>query len=79
MSELNTTEPVAHKLLRLEAYLHTRETHPDFEYATTKGPRKAFDEHKPEGEGWVRNTYMGREGWERFDYHEEAYWMRLKQ
>lgn len=67
------------RLARLEAWLHSRCMHPDFEYETTDGPRKAFDCHKPAGEGWVRNVEEGRNGWERFDYHEEAYWRRPRQ
>ncbi len=62
---------------RLEAKLHAREIHPDFEYQTTEGPRKAFDADPP-GPGWEPNVHIGRDGWERFDYHEEAYWMRKK-
>lgn len=60
----------------LTAFLHARRVHPDFEYETTHGGRKSFDEHEPEGEGWERNVEEGRNGWERFDYHEEAYWRR---
>ena len=41
--------------------------------------KKYFDEHEPEGECWERNIYVGDKGWERFDYHEEAYWMKLKE
>lgn len=67
------------ELARLRAYLHAREMHPDYEYDITDGPRKAFDEHEPEGDGWERNIDRGRDGWERFDYYEEAYWRRLKQ
>lgn len=69
------------ELARLTAYLHSRQLHPDYEYTATDGPRKAwYDEDvPPKGEGWVRNVHRGRDGWERFDYHEEAYWMRLKQ
>lgn len=63
---------------RLAGLLHNRQNHPDYEYATTDGPRKNFDEDEPEGDGWVRNVHIGRNGWERFDYHEEAYWMRIK-
>lgn len=65
---------------RLRGILHSREMHPDFEYATTDGPRKAwYDEDvSPEGDGWEPNIHKGRDGWERFDYHEEAYWMRFK-
>ncbi len=72
------TETVEAKMQRLEAFLHSLERHPDYEYATTTGGRKCFDGHAPEGDGWISNVHQGREGWERFDYHEEAYWMRLK-
>lgn len=52
----------------------------DYEYATTTGPRKAFDDTvPPPGEGWERNTDVGNHGFERFEYHEEAYWRRRKQ
>lgn len=57
---------------------HAEQCHPDFEYAMSRGPRKAWDPHEPEGDGWVSNVRVGRNGWERFDYHEEAYWMRRK-
>ncbi len=63
---------------RLEAFLHSRTMHPDYEYETTEGQRKAFDESPPEGDGWKRNTHRGRNGWERFNYHEEAYWLRAR-
>lgn len=65
---------------RLTAFLHRREMHPDYVYATTTGPRKAWSDENtpPEGEGWERNTHIGRNGWERFDYYEEAYWMRRR-
>jgi len=74
----NESEKASEKLERLEAFLHSRTMHPDYEYAHTEGPRKYFDEDPPEGSGWFRNNHIGRDGWERFDYHEEAYWMRLK-
>lgn len=50
-----------------------------YEYATTTGPRKQWlDENTPPpGEGWERDPTRGNNGWERFDYHEEAYWRRL--
>ena len=63
---------------RLVEFLHARSMHPDYEYATTEGERKNFDEHPPAGEGWERNVHIGDKGWERFNYHEEAYWMRRK-
>lgn len=68
------------RLERLEAWLHSKGLHPDYQYRTTDGPRKGwYDEDvPPEGEGWMRNIHRGSEGWERFDYHEESYWMRLK-
>ncbi|WP_420032285.1 DUF6247 family protein [Streptomyces sp. cg28] len=67
-----------------DAELHARRAHPDYEYATTEGPRKQWDDidvppHDEEGEpepGWERNTDAGRDGWERFDYTEESYWRR---
>lgn len=62
--------------------LHRRCLHPDYEYATTEGPRKSWDgyDDPPEGDGWERNVDAGRpgEGWERFGYHEESYWRRLR-
>jgi hypothetical protein len=63
--------------VRLAGVLHRMEAHPDYEYETTKGPRKAF-EIEPPGDGWERNTHEGSNGWERFEFHEEAYWMRRK-
>lgn len=61
-----------------EDQLHRDRAHPDWEYATTEGPRKQwYDEDvPPEGEGWVRNVEAGRDGWDRFDYTEESYWRR---
>lgn len=50
----------------------------EWEYRTTSGPRKAFDEAPPEGDGWERDTSRGEDGWERFDHHEEAYWKRKR-
>jgi hypothetical protein len=62
--------------------LHRHCIHPDYEYATTTGPRKTwYDSDKPpEGDGWERNIDRGcpNEGWERFDYYEESYWRRPK-
>ncbi|MFI2663251.1 hypothetical protein [Micromonospora carbonacea] len=58
--------------------LHADMCHPDWEYATTEGQRKAWyhSDVPPDGGGWVRNIHAGRDGWERFDYTEESYWMR---
>lgn len=75
-------EQLSARLERAEGALHRLELHPDYEYVTAKGPRKASYSHlmRPEGEDWIENLHRGRpgEGWDRFDYHEEAYWMRLK-
>ena len=65
-----------HYIAKLEAVLHARFAHPDFEYEVTHGPR--WDMHPPEGEGWELNTDFEDNGWCRFDYHEEAYWRRRK-
>jgi hypothetical protein len=69
-----------------DAELHALESHPAYEYRTTTGPRKQWNdidvppcdwEGEPEP-GWERNTDTGRDGWERFDYTEESYWRRLR-
>jgi hypothetical protein len=64
----------------LRTLLHSWRAHPDYEYTTTTGPRKAWwgSDDPPDGDGWVSNNAAGRNGWERFDYHEERYWMRRK-
>ena len=53
---------------------------PQYEYKTTSGPRKMWEDYDkpPEGEGWEPDPDRGRPGesWERFDNHEEAYWRR---
>ncbi|MFE9738854.1 hypothetical protein [Streptomyces sp. NPDC006477] len=69
-----------------ESELHARQAHPDWEYATTEGPRKHWDDantppYGDDGEPdatWQPNTDRGRDGWERFDYTEESYWRRPK-
>lgn len=67
------------RLSRAEAELHRLAFHPDWEYATTTGQRKQWDVTPPEGDGWCPNVHRGYgNGWARFDYHEEAYWMRLR-
>lgn len=60
--------------------LHARVAHPDWEYTLTEGPRKQWhhSDVPPDGDGWVRNRHMGRDGWERYEYTEESYWMRPK-
>jgi hypothetical protein len=70
------------------AMLHAEFRHPGFEYRTTSGPRKQWDDidRPPAGENcdpdytWERNADAGRPGmgWDRFDYTEESYWRRLK-
>jgi hypothetical protein len=71
-----------------DSELHAIESHPAWEYRTTCGPRKQWDDvdlppHDDHGEpepGWERNLDAGipGEGWERFDYTEESYWRRLR-
>jgi hypothetical protein len=65
---------------RLTDALHERHIHPDYEYATTKTARKSGDSRKPEGDGWEPNVYGDdpHSAWERFEFHEEEYWRRLK-
>lgn len=69
-----------------DADLHARRAHPAWEYATTEGPRKQWDDADvpPANEAgepdstWERNVDAGRDGWERWDYTEESYWRRLR-
>lgn len=69
-----------HKERPSDAELHASNSNPAWEYETTEGPRKSWDDadEPPEGEGWERNTDKGRGGWDRFEYTEESYWRRLK-
>jgi hypothetical protein len=71
----------ARKRRRPDEEQHADRCHPGLEYATTEGRRKAWDDvdTPPDGDGWVRNVHAGRDGWERFDYTEESYWMRPKE
>ena len=70
--------------VKTDEELHARFAHPDWEYATTSGPRKQWDdcnvppldENFEPDTTWERNTDAGRDGWERFDYTEESYWRR---
>jgi hypothetical protein len=71
---------------KTDAELHAAFSHPDFEYATTEGARKQFDASVPPADDngdpdntWGPNVDAGRNGWERFDHTEEAYWRRRKQ
>ena len=51
----------------------------EWEYCVTTGRRKAWDgEPDLTKEGWELDVSQGRDGWERFDYHEEMYWRRRK-
>jgi hypothetical protein len=69
-----------------DSELHALESHPAWEYRTTSGPRKQWDDidvppHNDYGDpepGWERNVDAGRNGWERWDYTEESYWRRLR-
>lgn len=66
---------------RLEGFLHSHRIHPDYEYTSTSGQRKAWtgqSDPPDDRDGWEVNRHVGRDGWERFDYHEEAYWMRRR-
>ena len=74
-------EKVVAENKRLTRFLHSICKHPDYEYETTEGPRKYWEDadEPPEGDGWEVNVDEGRDGWERFDYHEEAYWRRKKE
>ncbi|MCX4232028.1 DUF6221 family protein [Streptomyces ortus] len=82
VDELDYEPPAAES--EADPELHARRAHPAWEYATTEGPRKQWDDvdvppHDDYGNlepGWERNTDAGREGWERFDYTEESYWRR---
>ncbi|MEU8642296.1 hypothetical protein AB0C91_10300 [Streptomyces sp. NPDC048674] len=70
------------------ARLHAERRHPGYEYATTTGPRKQWDDADvpPYGDNgepdttWQPNLDAGYPGagWERFTYTEEAYWRRPK-
>jgi len=70
----------SHKERPTDAELHASSSNPAWEYETTEGPRKRWDDadEPPEGEGWERNTDKGRDGWDRWEYTEESYWRRLK-
>lgn len=70
----------------VEAQLHARGAYPGYEYRTTEGARKQWDDidAPPADENgdpdptWERNVDAGRpgQGWDRFDYTEESYWRR---
>lgn len=54
---------------RLALVLHKMQSHPDYEYATTRCSRKG-EERRPDGEGWEAN------GWEREEFYDESQWRR---
>ena len=66
---------------RLSSELHRRLAHPDYEYTTTEGQRKSVWNDVPPTEPdeipWERNVDY-HQGFERFEWHEESYWRRLK-
>lgn len=69
------------ELSRLVDILHKNRLHPDYEYTTTECGRKQFDgDEYMVKDGWESNVYGGdyHSCWERFDYHEEHHWRRLK-
>lgn len=82
----NGPQTAAQRLQPSESELHARRAHPDWEYATTEGPRKRWDDINtpPPGDDgdpdptWHRNTDAGIDGWERFEHTEESYWRRPK-
>lgn len=84
VDELDYEPPVPES--ESDADLHARRAHPAWEYATTEGPRKQWDDANvlPADEDgdpdptWERNVDAGRDGWERWDYTEESYWRRLR-
>src|SRR5882724_4193438 len=61
-----------------DALMHASRCHPDYEYATTTNARKDGTSPMPDGLGWEPNRNVTGDGrnWERFEYHEENYWMR---
>lgn len=63
-----------------DAELHARCSHPEWEYTTTEGPRKAWDDadQPPDGGGWERNIEVGWNGWEQYNLFEESYWRRRR-
>lgn len=60
--------------------MHMIGIHPGYDYKTTEGQRKNWNDWDtpPEGEGWERNFDRGMQGWERFDYTEKSYWRRKR-
>lgn len=77
--------PAEPAVSRTTEQLHAEQSHPDFEYEITEGPRNAYWDDAascPVAESgdpqWERNRYRGIGGWAGFDRHEEAYWMRRR-
>lgn len=89
LREIDTKRQLLDELLpeptepETDAELHARRAHPAYEYRTTEGARKQFDSSIPPADDngdpdltWEVNVDAGRDGWDRFDYTEEAYWRR---
>ena len=55
---------------------HALENMPGWEYKTMHGNRKGDEPFGLYDDGWEKNKEMGRDGWERFDFHEEYYLRR---
>ena len=75
-----------------EHVLHQMCAHPDFEYTSTRSPRKDYS-NVPDGEGWEQNPIFpvheyaeqgvpGRvvawRNWEREDHYDEEHWRRRR-
>lgn len=67
--------------------LHRQERHPEWEYATTRGPRKGeatmtLPFGSPAGEGWEHNPKIWNgalyRSWDRDDVGDYSYWRRRK-
>ncbi|MDX2749625.1 ParB N-terminal domain-containing protein [Streptomyces scabiei] len=85
ITQTASEEPGSGVLVQLtDAELHARFAHPAYEYRTTEGPRKQWDnagvppadDNGDPDPTWERNTDAGRDGWERWDHTEESYWRR---
>lgn len=67
----------------MEFELHTRQQHPDWEYAVTETARKGGDTKMPDGEGWEPNNIMRTpdgtfRNWERGEFTEWEFWRRRR-
>lgn len=70
----------ASDIAEITGALHYVSTNDQYEYAVTTVGKKSGDSYTPDGEGWEPDFDKGRpnEAWDRFEYHEEYYWKRLK-